>query len=131
MEIFASYVSVIIVIVVLVTFFRSVDKAIDLFEKFLWSFRKPEPNRKRKNSKTEYNEYIENVAKEFKMFKEAANVFGLNINKYPDSHLISSKDYLKSKYREKVKKVHPDHGGNKEAFIRVKKAYDILLLRAN
>lgn len=132
METFTSYIVMLTVIVSIFAISKSVEilanLAVDLFS----LLEEPEANKKQKHEKpkTESNKYIESVAKEYKIFKEAANEFELNINKHPNAHLIISKDYLKSKYREKAKKFHPDHGGSEEAFIRVKQAYDILLSRA-
>jgi len=55
---------------------------------------------------------------------EAIDEFGLSLY----NPIIKSE--LRSKFREKVKKVHPDLGGSNEDFIRVKQAYDILSSRA-
>lgn len=38
----------------------------------------------------------------------------------------ASQDSIKSAYREKVKEVHPDSGGDEEAFKRVNRAYETL-----
>ncbi|MEF8828128.1 MAG: J domain-containing protein, partial [Haloarcula sp.] len=35
----------------------------------------------------------------------------------------ASLDDVKSAYRERVKEVHPDHGGNEDEFKRVREAY--------
>ena len=35
-------------------------------------------------------------------------------------------DKIKKSYRKKIKKFHPDHGGDPQEFTRIKKAYDVL-----
>ncbi|MFB6176346.1 MAG: J domain-containing protein [Halobaculum sp.] len=38
----------------------------------------------------------------------------------------ASQESIKSAYREKVKEVHPDSGGDEETFKRVNRAYETL-----
>jgi hypothetical protein len=91
--------------------FKSVEVFVTLILSILRLLKEPEPNRKIKS-------------KNVNSLTEAINEFDLTF------YNPILKSDLKSKYREKIKKVHPDHGGKNEDFIRVKEAYDILLSRA-
>jgi hypothetical protein len=71
-------------------------------------------------SKTKPNRRVKNID-EMTILAKAANEFNLDLYS-----IMTTKD-LKNRFRMKVKKVHPDCGGNTEEFIKVKKAYDILL----
>jgi len=125
MEIFIANILILVIIVGVCSVFKNVVSFVALILKTLILSKEPESNRKHK--KPESDKYLDSISEEVKVFKKAANEFGFNTNKHP---IIISKNYLKSLYREKAKKVHPDHGGSKEEFIRVKQAYDILSSRA-
>ncbi len=49
---------------------------------------------------------------------EALSILGLKNN--------ATSDEIKTEYRKLIKKHHPDKGGNNEAFIKIRKAFEIL-----
>ncbi len=113
-EIFVGYLTIGFTIAVIYIIFKSVALLVDLIGDIILSLKRPKPNRKRTSG---------NIAEVYKFLEiaRAAGEFGFNSDKP-----ISKKE-LKSRFRFKIKKVHPDLGGKNEDFIRVKKAYDLLL----
>lgn len=111
-DIFVGYIIISVVITAIYCIFKSTDVLIFLAMDIVHLLKyKPEPNRKRR---------FKNVDEIFILTK-AANEFGFNLY-----DKIGRND-LKNRFRNKVKKAHPDLGGSNEEFIRIKKAYDMLL----
>lgn len=54
--------------------------------------------------------------------EEAYKILGI-------SHEEDDLNVIKKKYKEKMKKLHPDVGGNVEDFKKVKSAFDIIVKR--
>lgn len=114
-DVFAGYAAIIAVITAICCIFKSVDVFISLVMDIVRKLKyKPEPNRKRK---------FKNVDEIF-MLTRAANEFGFVLY---DKTKPMKRNELKNRFRNKAKKAHPDHGGNVEDFVRIKKAYDALL----
>ncbi len=57
--------------------------------------------------------------------KEACSLLGID----PDAFHAMDRRKLTRVYRAKAKKAHPDRGGENEAFVRVRAAYELLLQR--
>jgi len=108
----------VIIIVGLYGIFKTAEVAVliivNMFKSLIY---KPKPNRKTRDvNLTEVYKFLE--------IARAAGEFGFNVNK------PILKNDLKSRFRNRVKEVHPDHGGNVEDFIRVKRSYDLLINHA-
>jgi hypothetical protein len=112
-EIIMSYVNMGLMIACIYYTFKIVGCVVDYVAGVFKTAMKPEPNRKRTTGNLSLNNYLEVAI--------AANEFGFNNNN------PITENELKRRFRKKIKKVHPDHGGNDNDFIRVKKAYDLLL----
>jgi len=118
-ELFIRYVVLGISILCIYYAFKIVDEILSSIWRIITISIKPKPNRKRSSPNP-------NLTEEYKFIElgRAAGEFGFNIN-----DTISETD-LKNRFRDKVKEVHPDHGGNVEDFIRVKRSYDLLVNNA-
>jgi len=74
-------------------------------------------------NKSIYKKHVKNKAKKSKVFSEASKLFKVSKRKLKKM----SKNEITKLYRKRVKEVHPDHGGKKEDFIKLKNAYDFIM----
>jgi len=102
--------------------FKIADDGIDVLINFIQDLiHKPEPNRRRFKAIGVDTFGFEEMFE----LSDACDMFGF----YDYEEPIMKHD-LKNRFKIRVKKAHPDHGGNVEDFIQVKKAYDFLLPRS-
>ena len=57
--------------------------------------------------------------------QEACEILSISLNEFKSM----TKDQLIKAYRVRAKQVHPDMGGDKETFVKVKQAYELLMRR--